>query len=285
MCIRDRHCAVSEADLFRGESNIGPIAQFVPSDIGNTVDNTVRCLSCSDTDILSWELPNGEILDQSTTVSNTLGAEVFAEPGSLTLSATGGVGTLPQGVYTCRILDANGDEQQLFLYLLDFLITPNITDPSCTLSSLDPLTFVLSFSIMGFAPILSNCTKAAVGPLLTVTDPNSPTTTDLVFRFQSTMTSGSITCDVSNGGSTATATCGFSTQSVSTPAPPISGTQLLISSTDTILPPFSQTISRNIDSANPIWCQSSDPTAMIFWILPSGTTITKHTQHLSLIHI
>ena len=52
------------------------------------------------------------------------------------------------------------------------------------------------------------------------------------------------------------------------------GTQLLISSTDTILPPFSQTISRNIDSANPIWCQSSDPTAMIFWILPSGTTIT-----------
>ena len=52
------------------------------------------------------------------------------------------------------------------------------------------------------------------------------------------------------------------------------GTQLLISSTDTILPPFSQTISRDIDSANPIWCQSSDPTAMISWILPSGATLS-----------
>ena len=52
------------------------------------------------------------------------------------------------------------------------------------------------------------------------------------------------------------------------------GTQLLISSTDTILPPFSQTISRNIDSANPIWCQSSDPTAVISWILPSGATLS-----------
>ena len=106
-------------ELNRGDQNIGPIAQFVPNDIGNTVDNMVRCLGCSDTDILSWELPNGEILDQSNTVSNTLGAEVVDEPGSLTLSATGGVGTLPEGVYTCRIIDANGDEQKLFLYLLD----------------------------------------------------------------------------------------------------------------------------------------------------------------------
>ena len=105
--------------LNRNEENIGPIAQFVPNDIGNTVENTVQCFGCSDTDVLSWELPNGEILDQSNMVSNTLGAGVIAQPGSLTLSATGGVGTLPEGVYTCRILDANGDEQNLFLYLLD----------------------------------------------------------------------------------------------------------------------------------------------------------------------
>ena len=92
---------------------------------------------------------------------------------------------------------------------------PGITEPSCTLSSMDPLTFVLSFSIMGFAPILSNCTKTAEGPMLTVTDSNSPTTTDLVFHFQSTMASGSISCEVSNGGSIATANCSFSTQCMS----------------------------------------------------------------------